>query len=280
MLFVWQLKKHALLFNQHCRYFSKPNATNVVDIKPRKVDAPPVPAGDEISVVAPPAKGSAWNSAGTFEERSFGPWLRGRIKDLLLEARRAGLLMIELKPGQWLCARGISGWGSSSADILIARGKARYVYDLHFSVVFEVLSEEKARVLADSPASLADEEAGSAASVDEPKEEEKEAPAPVAPAEGGSAATADGGAAVAAVSTPAAAPEKEKPPARILLSVEAGEENEKARDLAVVGGKPKPSEGTLARAREQLDVKARSVKGVVSAVCEALETAIAEYRAK
>ena len=83
--------------------------------------------------VAAPVKGSAWNAAGTFEERSFGPWLRGRLKELLLDARRAGRLSVELKPGQWLCARGISGWGGSSADIVIARGKARYVYDLHFA---------------------------------------------------------------------------------------------------------------------------------------------------
>ena len=100
-------------------------------------------------------------------------------------------------------------------------------------------------------------------------------PAPVDAAVAAAAAPAP----PAALETPP--PEKEKPAPRILLTVEAGQDNEAAgRDLAVVGGRPRPSDGTLARARERLDIKSRSEGGVVATVCEVLEAAIAEYRAK
>lgn len=232
------------------------------------------------------ARGSAWNAAGTFEERTFGPWLRGRLKELLLAARLAGRLSVELKPGQWLCARGVSGWGASSADIVIARGKARYVYDLHFAVEFEVLGEEEARALALSPAALSDDDV--AATADEPKAADAPAPAPAAApaADAAVASAAEPGAAVVAAAAVAAAPvekAEKKPAPRVRLTIEAGAENEEGgRDLAVVGGKPKPSDGTLERARAALDVKARApgAAGVVAAVCEALEAALAEYRAK
>jgi hypothetical protein len=245
------------------RYFSKPDSKNVADIAPKRLEAPALATGT-VADTAPTAA-SVWNAAGTFEERNYGPWLRGRVKELLAIRRKEGLLSLQLRPDQWLCTRGICGWGSSSADVIIARSKVRYVYDVRFSVVLEVVSADEAAASCVDAASFIDEDGSAVSAADDA------APAPSPP-------PADVG---------SADPPKKAP--RILLTIEAGADNEPAlpgsesgtgagRDLMLVPGAPKPSSSTLARAKEA--VLGNRGEGIAAVLCATLEAALSEFRAK
>ncbi len=75
---------------------------------------------------------SAWNSAGTMEQRHMRDWYFERLRGLLGALPPAGALR---------CTGEVAGLGDSTADILMARGKTKHVYDLRFSVVVEHAAE-------------------------------------------------------------------------------------------------------------------------------------------
>lgn len=90
------------------------------DIAPKKIDPNEV---KEVSNTLPPTV-SAWNSAGTFESKSYSEWARGRLKDLLLSCIKfpiAGTLFyVETQ------VKEITG----DAEITSARGKRKHICDL------------------------------------------------------------------------------------------------------------------------------------------------------
>ena len=83
---------------------------------------------------------SAWNSAGTMEQKHMGDWLFEKLRALLAGVPAATL---PGDGGSLKCTGGVSNVGDSTADILMARGKTKRVYDLHFSVVLEHSSGSK-----------------------------------------------------------------------------------------------------------------------------------------
>lgn len=113
----------------------------VGEIKHEKVSSPtPVSAAP---VAAAASTASAWNAAGTLEQRNMSSWFKDRLKQLLREGRNNGSLVIPLPGDQGgvLHASGIAGWGESSADILIKGGKVKYVYDTAFKLGFTYIKE-------------------------------------------------------------------------------------------------------------------------------------------
>ncbi len=120
-------------------YRSKEDAARwkeaVGEIKHDRVEAASAP----VAVDAGAAAASAWNTAGTLEQKHLGPWVRTRLAQVLSEARRAG----QLAAGP-LVVSDLSGWGDSSADVLIRAGKVRHVYDLSFVISLALVAGEGA----------------------------------------------------------------------------------------------------------------------------------------
>ena len=92
----------------------------------------PVPAA------ASATQTSAWNTAGTMEQRHMASWVKDKLVGLL-----GGLAPVEVAGRGTLRFSGeVKGWeeGGSTADILLARGKTKKVYDLHFTVVIDLVA--------------------------------------------------------------------------------------------------------------------------------------------
>ena len=111
---------------------------------------------------------SVWNAGGTVEERDATAWARGRLKELLRE--RAGELSLPLPGLGRLEVLGIVGWGDSSLDVVISRGKTRYLYDLHVGFTVELVTDAAvaaepalaAPALACAPGDVRDEDSAEA----------------------------------------------------------------------------------------------------------------------
>lgn len=108
--------------------------------------AAPAPAAVSLETPkAPPtsaacSSASVWNSGGTVEERDATAWVRGRLKELM--RARSSELCCALPGVGRLEVVGIEGWGDSSADVLISRGKARFLYDIHCGFTVELVTDE------------------------------------------------------------------------------------------------------------------------------------------
>ncbi len=101
------------------------------------------------------AVASEWNKGGTtYEQRTFGDSVRSRIKELMRE-RRAALTVGPLPGVGRLVATGIAGWGDSSADIIVTRGKVKKIYDIAFKVVVQLVPEEESSSASSSSSSSA-----------------------------------------------------------------------------------------------------------------------------
>ncbi len=64
----------------------------------------------------------------------MGEWLFDRLRGLLAAA---GAVELPAGGGTLRCTGEVTGLGDSTADILMARGKTKHVYDLRFSVCLE-----------------------------------------------------------------------------------------------------------------------------------------------
>lgn len=101
------------------------------DIAPKKLDSAAALPAENGNVV-----GSSWNSAGTFESRDLTswakPWLQNHLSNEFLggplpgSLSSASLLVKELKD--------LNG----DAEIIVTRGKRKYVCDFSFTVVFQI----------------------------------------------------------------------------------------------------------------------------------------------
>jgi len=115
------------------------------DITPQRLGPNGEPLGDgpaKLSITTTAAghnSGSAWNQAGTWEEKNTTDWCSSRLKDRLLEANT---------PKE---EEGESGYAgivatikdipefSGDASVATAGGKKRYIFDFHCKVNFEIL---------------------------------------------------------------------------------------------------------------------------------------------
>lgn len=102
------------------------------DITPKPISAsdvaPPAPIND-----SSPAKAtSAWNSAGTWEEKDTSDWCQARLKEILkatVTEEDCSSLVVKVSE-----LKDVSG----DASVVVSRGKKRYVFDLACSLKFEV----------------------------------------------------------------------------------------------------------------------------------------------
>ncbi|KAF1335294.1 Hsp90-like protein, partial [Globisporangium splendens] len=95
------------------------------DIAPQKIEAAPA------TVAAPTAhEGSAWNAAGTFEERTFTKWAEQKWSDLFTGAAYSE----EKFTATFSAPEKVTG----DASICVVRGKKRFLYDFNLTLPFEV----------------------------------------------------------------------------------------------------------------------------------------------
>uniref|UniRef100_K3W7J9 MYND-type domain-containing protein n=1 Tax=Globisporangium ultimum (strain ATCC 200006 / CBS 805.95 / DAOM BR144) TaxID=431595 RepID=K3W7J9_GLOUD len=95
------------------------------DIAPQKIEVAPAVAA------APTAhEGSAWNTAGTFEERTFTKWAEQKWSDLFTGAAYSE----EKFTATFSAPEKVTG----DASICVVRGKKRFLYDFNFTLPFEV----------------------------------------------------------------------------------------------------------------------------------------------
>ncbi len=80
---------------------------------------------------------SAWNAAGTFEQRHMGTWFKDRVSAEIKGRAGAGgaLEPLALDGVGSLAVQPVPvQWGDSTADIILARGKTKHVLDVAFAV--------------------------------------------------------------------------------------------------------------------------------------------------
>ncbi|OQR82421.1 hsp90-like protein [Achlya hypogyna] len=93
------------------------------DIAPKKIE--------EVEVATPAHDGSAWNTAGTFEQRDFSKWAKERLEELFssLEVLQSSMT-IRTKP-----VKDIKG----DASVCVIRGKKRFLFDFEFTIEWEAV---------------------------------------------------------------------------------------------------------------------------------------------
>lgn len=105
------------------------------DIAPKKIEAP-VGTGNRGTEGT---TGSAWNYAGTFEERNMTDWAKGRLQELLGECRfpiPARHFGAGLEEGAVIEVKKVTGLEGDAA-VTFVRGKKKYLYDFLFTLEWE-----------------------------------------------------------------------------------------------------------------------------------------------
>lgn len=97
------------------------------DFAPKKIDQSPQKIPEESSF---PAITSAWNSAGTWEEKNLTTWATKQLKDMILQIKCPLPEFLHLKGN--ITIQSISSIAGDAAVTCI-RGKMKYIYD--FTIV-------------------------------------------------------------------------------------------------------------------------------------------------
>ncbi|KAJ8524980.1 hypothetical protein ON010_g16135 [Phytophthora cinnamomi] len=106
------------------RELSKEEKNLIGDIAPQKIETKPAEAPSSQH------DGSAWNTAGTFEERVVTKWAEDKWKEVFTGATYSeGNLQATLKEPEKI---------TGDASICVVRGKKRYLFDFNFTLPFEV----------------------------------------------------------------------------------------------------------------------------------------------
>ncbi|CAI5726182.1 unnamed protein product [Peronospora destructor] len=106
------------------RELSKEEQTLIGDIAPQKIEAKPVTA------TSVHHDGSAWNTAGTFEERVVTKWAEEKWTEIFTGATYVeNNMRATLKTPEKI---------AGDASICVVRGKKRYLFDFNFNLPFEV----------------------------------------------------------------------------------------------------------------------------------------------
>jgi activator of HSP90 ATPase len=80
-------------------------------------------------------EGSAWNHAGTFEERNYTKWAHDKLSELLVALKvKEGNLSASIQTPEKI---------TGDASICVVRGKKRYLYDFEFKLPFEITIDGK-----------------------------------------------------------------------------------------------------------------------------------------
>lgn len=225
------------------------------------------------------AKASEWNRGGnTVEERDLTSWARARIKELLRE--RKSELVLPLPGVGRLEVSGITGWGGSTFDIIISRGKTRFIYDLHLGFVAELVTD--AAVAAASSTDASD----SASDVSQPliatvdaaglRDEDEEGDGESSKSDGKSPASEGAKGKKSSSSSGSSGSSHKKQPRAIVRFPDVSNDGEGAeRQVAIEWGKPSPKEDQQDMIRSVLHSG-----GVVAALRGVVETLVAEFKTK
>ena len=119
------------------------SATSSAATTPTASSAPtPIPANNvqESSTTGGTAAASAWNQAGTWEEKDTSAWCTSCLKKHLTAAAVPGIYSAKVKE-----VKDCSG----DASVVLTRGKKRYVFDYDLTLKFDVLHISEAGVNAD-----------------------------------------------------------------------------------------------------------------------------------
>lgn len=225
------------------------------------------------------AKASEWNSGGTIEERDLSPWARGRVKELLRE--RAGELVLPLPGVGRLEVTGVTGWGGSTAEILISRGRAKRIYALEhdFGFLVEMVSDSEAATAAASGSSDAGDSVGtpllsaSGMELRDEGEDGEEAARSEGKKKKTKGADSEGGAAPVALASPA---KRKKLPRAIVRFPDVSNDTEGSeREVRVDWGKPAIKEDQREMVRAALHNG-----GVVTALRGVVEALVREFMSK
>ena len=106
------------------------------DIAPKKIEVPAEGGGGG---GGEGTAGSAWNYAGTFEERNMTEWATGRLQELLSEVRfpipREGV-GAGVEEGGAFVVKKVTGL-EGDASVTFVRGKKKYLFDYVFTLEWE-----------------------------------------------------------------------------------------------------------------------------------------------
>ena len=117
------------------------SATSSAATTPTASLAPtPIPANNVQESATSTAAASAWNQAGTWEEKDTSVWCTSCLKKHLTTAAVPGIYSAKVKE-----VKDCSG----DASVVLTRGKKRYVFDYHLTLRFDVMHLSEAGVNAD-----------------------------------------------------------------------------------------------------------------------------------
>ncbi|KAL3908759.1 MAG: hypothetical protein SGILL_008362, partial [Bacillariaceae sp.] len=131
-------------------YFTR-ETTNQIDIAPKPISTGPQPITPSPVAVGGTGKGtsSAWNHAGTWEEKDTTEWCKDHLTTRLKETKvEAGGSMI----GVVTEVNDVTG----DASVAVVGGKKRYIFDLHCNIKFDVKEADTDDILASGKFRLPD----------------------------------------------------------------------------------------------------------------------------
>jgi hypothetical protein len=120
------------------------------DIAPKKLDLPvstpkPIAVGVAAAdgtggVVAPPPTTSAWNQAGTWEEKDVSKWATEQLKEAVLQTSFA-LPASSPAPNALVTVSKVTKL-EGHASVAVARGKTRYIYEYALTLEWQIQNKE------------------------------------------------------------------------------------------------------------------------------------------
>jgi len=120
---------------------------------PKKLESTPS-SGNGQSLLTPENSGtrgntSAWNQAGTWEEKDTTEWCRERLKTRLTETKAdtSGTLVGTVKNVDTL---------TGDASVAMVSGKKRYIFDFHGKIDFEIQDRDTEEIIASGSLGLPD----------------------------------------------------------------------------------------------------------------------------
>jgi activator of HSP90 ATPase len=102
------------------------------DITPSRIDNSSV---KEMQASSNGSGGSVWNAAGTFESKSLTPWAKKRLEEIMTD------IQIPIKDENILIQINKINSISGDAEILMNRGKTKYIIDFEIDLEWSILKE-------------------------------------------------------------------------------------------------------------------------------------------
>ena len=135
------------------RELSMEEKEKIGDIAPKRLESAPDTAPAPLATTATnttAASGSAWNMAGTWEEKDTTAWCREqlekRLQDTTVDVAKHSL------EANIVSVSSLTG----DASVAVAGGKKRYIFDFHANLKYEIKDETNDKVIAKGDVGLPD----------------------------------------------------------------------------------------------------------------------------